>query len=77
MYRSPGATVIYAAHMFFQRGVPNFEARLRRLARTPTSSPEVGICFACHRKAALDVQRKCLRCANQLGKPQPVSSSGQ
>lgn len=64
MLRATGATVIHAARIFFERGGPNPELRLRRLARTPTITPDVGICYVCHRTVALNRRRECLRCAN-------------
>lgn len=65
MLTDTGATVIHAARMFFDRGGPDREARMRRLARTPISAPDVGICYGCHRTSALNHKRQCLRCANR------------
>jgi hypothetical protein len=58
-------TVIDATRAFFERGGADRHARLRRLIRTPSIEPEVGICYGCHRVMALNQQRRCFRCANQ------------
>jgi hypothetical protein len=62
-------TVIDATRAFFERGGADRHTRLRRLIRTPSIEPEIGICYGCHRVMALNQQRRCFRCVNCPGKP--------